>query len=153
MFCDSLSLPTTVVLDISLFCPRMFCCDVVFQDLSKCHTGLGILDLLQFLFTRFPTSSNNSLASLEYLEYLIRSLWTWKCSSNEKVSEIQPLIAEQRDNIQHIVGKILTDEPFAALMSRFAEASWPTSSAGNFFKKISFGNFHLLWQWGACWSK
>ena len=32
---------------------RMFCCDVVFQDLSKCHKGLGISDLLQFLFTRF----------------------------------------------------------------------------------------------------
>ena len=30
------------------------------------------------------------------------SLWTWKYSSNEdKISEIQPLIAEQRDNIQH----------------------------------------------------
>ena len=50
-----------------------------------------------------------------------------------------------------IVGKILT--PFAALMSRFVEASWPTSSAGNFFKDLSFGNFHLLWQWGACWFK
>ena len=102
MFCDSLSLPTTVVLDISLFCPRMFCCDVVFQDLSKCHTGLGILDLLQFLFTRFPTSSNNSLASLEYLEYLIRSLWTWKCPSIEiyQIQQYSPLAAKI-DTKQH----------------------------------------------------
>ena len=71
---------TTVVLDISLFCPRMFCCDVVFQDLSKCYTGLGILDLLQFLFTRFPSSSNHSLPSLERFWRLLQR-WcrgSWK---------------------------------------------------------------------------
>ena len=39
---------------------RMFCCDVVFQDLSKCHKGLGISDLLQFLFTRFSCCQEHS---------------------------------------------------------------------------------------------
>ena len=42
---------------------RMFCCDVVFQDLSKCHMGLGILDLLQFLFTRFSSHGFSSHGS------------------------------------------------------------------------------------------
>ena len=50
---------------------RMFCCDVVFQDLSKCHMGLGILDLLQFLFTRFSWC-----CSEDYL--LICYLFQWK---------------------------------------------------------------------------
>ena len=48
----SLSWQATFLFILSVF-HRMFCCDVVFQDLSKCHMGLGILDLLQFLFTRY----------------------------------------------------------------------------------------------------
>ena len=27
------------------------CCDVIFQDLSRCHYGSCVLDLLQFIFT------------------------------------------------------------------------------------------------------
>ena len=30
---------------------RCFCSDVIFQDLSSCHYGSGVIDLLQFIFT------------------------------------------------------------------------------------------------------